>query len=159
MTYSKFGGQFVCKLAMLLAFVFAACSEDSPSVGAMGGAEEETGLYTLAGRVGNVYPKLMSVTDSAKAGGDSSKYGGSVFADEGTVVAVYELDSLTLDTTGRYFVGAVGNDSGSFAFENLALKSPYVLIETLDSCYIEDCSDRGMLFGSQTGSYFSYCND
>ncbi len=159
MNYSKFSGQFVCKMAMLLAFMFAACSETNSGSDVAGGTVEETGVYALAGQVGDVYPKLISVADSAKTDDGSSKYGGSVFAGQGTVVAVYELDSLTLDTTGRYFVGSVGNDSGSFAFENLALKSPYVLIETLDSCYKEDCLDRGMLFGSQTSSFSLYCND
>ena len=146
-------------LAALMALLLMACSDDSKPLGAMGGTEEETSVYALAGQVGDIYPKLISVDGPAKTDDDSSKYEGSVFAANGTIVTVYELDSLTLDTTGRYFVGSVGNDSGSFAFENLALKSPYVLIETLDSCYKEDCLDRGMLFGSQMSSFSLYCND
>ena len=146
-------------LAALMALLLMACSDDSKPLGAMGGTEEETSVYALAGQVGDIYPKLISVDGPAKTDDDSSKYEGSVFAANGTIVTVYELDSLTLDTTGRYFVGSVGNDSGSFAFENLALKSPYVLIETLDSCYKEDCLDRGMLFGSQTSSFSLYCSD
>ena len=68
MNYSKISGQFVCKMAMLLAFVFAACSEDnSPMNGAHGGAAEEQGYYALAGRLGDVYPKLLKVADSAFA--------------------------------------------------------------------------------------------
>ncbi|MDY6387138.1 MAG: hypothetical protein SPL21_06660, partial [Fibrobacter sp.] len=161
MNYSKFSGLVACKMAMLLAFMFAACS-DEPSVSPLaqdGGYTEEQGVYALAGQIGNIYPKLISVDDPAKTDDDSSKYEGSVFAAKGAIVTVYELDSLTLDTTGRSFVDTVDNDEGRFEFKDLALNSPYVLIETLDSCYKEDCLDRGMLFGGQRLSYSSYCSD
>ena len=124
MNYSKINGLFVCKMAMLLAFMFAACSESDGPVA--GGTVEETGVYALAGQVGDKYPKLIAPNGS-KA--DSSMYSGSVFVDKGSIVIVRELDLLTLDTTGRIFVDTVDNDSGHFAFENLSLNSPYVLIE------------------------------
>jgi len=146
-------------LAALMALLFAACSDDNKSVSTMGGAEEEQGVYALTGQIGNIYPKLISVDDPAKTDDDSSKYEGSVFAAKGAIVTVYELDSLTLDTTGRSFVDTVDNDEGRFEFKDLALNSPYVLIETLDSCYKEDCLDRGMLFGGQRFSYSFYCSD
>ena len=122
------GAAFCLMMAFALLMMYSGCSEDnSPINGAHGGAAEEQGVYALAGRVGDVYPRLLkSAEEGAK---DSLKYGGSVFAGKGTVVAVYELDSLTLDTTGRFFVDTVDNDSGRFAFENLTLNSPYVLIE------------------------------
>jgi hypothetical protein len=59
MNYSKISGQFVCKMAMLLAFMFAACSETNSGNGVAGGTVEETGVYALSGRVGDVYPKLL----------------------------------------------------------------------------------------------------
>ena len=121
----KISGQFVCKIMLLLAFAFAACSDNQVS----GGVTEETRIYALAGRVGDVYPKLLKVADSSGVSVDSAKYEGSVFAEKGSIITVYELDSLTLDTTGRFFVDTVDNDSGRFAFESLALNSPYVLIE------------------------------
>ena len=121
MNYLKISGQFVCKMLVLLAFVFAACSDDRVS----GGVTEETRVYALSGRVGDVYPKLIAVKDEV----DSSTYSNSVFVDKGAIIIVRELDSLTLDTTGRVFVDTVDNDSGHFAFENLLLRSPYVLIE------------------------------
>lgn len=122
------GAAFCLMMAFALLMMYSGCSEDnSPINGAHGGAAEEQGVYALAGRVGDVYPRLLkSAEEGAK---DSLKYGGSVFAGKGTVVAVYELDSLSLDTTGRFFVDTVDNDSGRFAFENLTLNSPYVLIE------------------------------
>ena len=149
MNYSKISGQFVCKMAMLLAFVFAACSEDnSPMNGAHGGAAEEQGYYALAGRLGDVYPKLLKVADSAFAF-DSAVSESSVLAlaSKGTFVTVYELDSLTLEKTGHSFVDTVDNDEGHFAFEKLSLNSPYVIVETLDSCYQEGCLERGVFYG------------
>ena len=134
-------------LAALMALLFAACSDESKSLGSMGGAEEEQGVYALAGQIGNIYPKLLKVVDSTKVKADSLEYEGSVFAAKGTVVAVYELDSLTFDTTGRSFVGTVDNDDGHFNFKDLALNSPYVLIETRDSCYYENCEERGIFYG------------
>ena len=142
MNYSKINGLFVCKMAMLLAFMFAACSENMA-----GGTVEETGVYALAGQVGDVYPKLLKVSDNTGMPTDSSEYEGSVFAAKGTIVTVYELDSLTLEKTGRSFVDTVDNDEGRFAFENLTLNSPYVMIETLDSCYQEGCLERGVFYG------------
>jgi uncharacterized protein (TIGR02145 family) len=126
MNYSKISGQFVCKMAMLLAFVFAACSEDnSPMNGAHGGAAEEQGYYALAGRLGDVYPKLL-LGDSI---GDTSSHGNLMLAPKGASIIVYELDSLTFDTTGRSFVGSVDDDEGHFVFNSLDLSSPYVLID------------------------------
>ncbi|OWV21613.1 hypothetical protein B7982_10910 [Fibrobacter sp. UWB2] len=149
MNYSKFSGLVACKMAMLLAFMFAACS-DEPSVSPLaqdGGYTEEQGVYALVGRVGDVYPALLMSTADENGSEDSLKNDGSVFAAKGTVVSVYELDSLTLEKTGRSFVDTVDNDSGRFAFESLALNSPYVLIETLDSCYVENCRERGAFYG------------
>lgn len=151
MNYSKIKLQFICKMAMLFAFVFAACSDD-----VAGGVTEETRVYALAGQVGDVYPKLLKVADEGTPT-DSSGYESSVFAAKGTIVTVHELDSLTLEKTGRSFVDTVDNDDGRFAFENLSLNSPYVMIETLDSCYTEDCRERGVFFGEN--SRYSYCED
>jgi len=135
----KLGRKFICKMAMLLAFVFAACSENSAPVA--GGTVEETGVYALSGRVGDVYPKLL-----AKEGDSltiAQNDGSSLYAAKGTIVSVYELDSSTLVATGRSFVDTIDNDEGAFAFDNLSLKSPYVLIETLDSCITRNCVERG----------------
>ena len=97
MNYLKISGQLVCKMLVLLAFVFAACSDELS-----GGVTEETRVYALSGRVGDVYPKLLKVADSSGVSVDSAKYEGSVFAEKGSIITVYELDSLTLDTTGRF---------------------------------------------------------
>jgi uncharacterized protein (TIGR02145 family) len=147
MNYSKISGQPVCKMAMLLAFMFAACSETDSVNNFAGGTVEETGVYALVGQVGDIYPKLLQIVDSTESGnGEFQTVGNSVYANKGTVVTVYELDSLTLEKTGRFFADTVDNDSGYFAFDQLALSSPYVLIETLDSCYTKHCDERGLQY-------------
>jgi len=69
---------------------------------------------------------------------------GHLDAAEGTVVAVYELDSLTLEPNGHVFVDTIDNSEDRFAFENIILGSPYVLIDILDSCIASDCIQRGV---------------
>ena len=158
MNYTKMTKQFVCKMAMPLALMFAACSNGDEPVS--GGSAEETGIYALAGRVGDVVPQTLTASrrspelqESVKASEvkDSSRdssvakqaYMGTLFATKGTVVSIYELDSLTLEKTGRYYADTIDNDSGKFSFKNIELASPYVLIETLDSCETAGCSERG----------------
>ena len=158
------GAAFCLVMAFALLMMYSGCSEDAclSQVAYDGGYTEEQGVYALAGQAGDVYPKLLKSAEEGKDPKDSLKNEGSVFVSKGTIVSVYELDSLTLDTTGRFFVDTVDNDSGRFAFDNLTLNSPYVLIETLDSCYQKDCLDRGMLFGGQTKTGYdlpSYCSD
>ena len=134
MNYSKFSGLVACKMAMLLAFMFAACS-DEPSVSPLaqdGGYTEEQGVHALVGRVGDVYPKLLLAVDE-----------NSLQAPKGSSITVYELDSLTFDTTGRSFVSSINDDEGRFVIDSLDFDSPYVLIEEIvparDTClYVSD---------------------
>lgn len=136
MKLDKINGRTVLILSLFALALVACSNDDSKSVA--GGASEETGLYALAGRVGDSHPRML--TDQ---GGESSDDGSSQYAPKGTIVTVYELDSLTLDTTGRYFVDTIDNDNGLFKFDSLPVESPYVLIETQDSCITENCSERG----------------
>ena len=139
---------FCLVMAFAILMMYSGCSEDnSPINGAHGGAAEEQGVYALAGRVGDLYPKLMQVRDSLESGSrEHQTIENSIYAYKGAVVNVYELDSLTLEKTGRFFADTVDNDSGYFAFEQLTLSSPYVLIETLDSCYTMYCEERGLQY-------------
>ena len=134
MNYSKFSGLIACKMAMLLAFMFAACSEESgvSTLAQDGGYTEEQGVYALAGRVGNVYPKMLVAVDE-----------NLMLAPKGSSITVYELDSLTFDTTGRSFVSSINDDEGRFVIDSLDFDSPYVLIEEIvparDTClYVSD---------------------
>ena len=126
MLLRDFIGATLClMMTFVLLMMVSGCSEDSKSVGSLGGAEEETGVYALAGRMGDVQPKLLRV-----AGEQDSlpEYENFVTVEKGSVVTVYELDSLTLDTTGRFLTDTIDNDSGRFVFEEIGLNGPYVLI-------------------------------
>ena len=131
---------FCLVMALALLMMYSGCSEDnSPINGAHGGAAEEQGVYALAGRVGDVYPKLLAKGSVV----DSSLYENLMQAPKGTSITVYELDSLTLDTTGRSFVSSIDDDEGHFVFDSLDLNGSYVLIEKIvpsrDTCqYVSD---------------------
>ena len=137
---------FCLVMALALLMMYSGCSEDnSPINGAHGGAAEEQGVYALAGRVGDVYPKLLVKDDvgGSLPYGESLPYEESMLVPKGTSITVYELDSLTLDTNGRSFVGSIDDDEGHFVFDSLNLNSPYVLIEKFvpsrDTClYVSD---------------------
>ena len=124
---------FCLVMALALLMMYSGCSEDnSPINGAHGGAAEEQGCYALAGRVGDVFPKLLLAVDE-----------NSMQAPKGSSITVYELDSLTLDTTGRSFVGSINDDKGHFVIDSLDFEGPYVLIEEIvpsrDTClYVSD---------------------
>ena len=125
-------------LGLALLMMFSGCSEDPKSVGSLGGAEEETGVYALTGRMGDVQPRLLKVTSEQDS---LPGYENFVTVEWGTIVTVYELDSLTLDTTGLFFADTIENDSGRFAFEEMGLRSPYVLIVEEDGYF--DTKERG----------------
>ena len=123
MNYLKISGQLVCKMLVLLAFAFAACSDELS-----GGVTEETRVYALSGRVGDVYP-IFGVVKKNETSEDSLAFGNKVLAKKGSIVSVYELDASTFAETGHVFVDTVG-DEGQFSFDSLFLNSPYVLITT-----------------------------
>ena len=128
MNYSKI------TLAALMTLLFASCSNENQSIASLGGTEEET-AYVLAGCVGDVYPKLLKMSESEDGSlvDTVQLNSSSIFAPKGTVVTVYELDSMTLEKTGLSFADTIDNDSGRFAFENVLLRSRYVLIENKES--------------------------
>ena len=146
MYHSRIGRHFACKMAMLLALMFAACSNDDtkqPTVAHDGGYTEETGIYAFSGHIGNKRPKLMKLSGDVPQSKENT-----LSVDKGTIFTIYELDSTTLNKTGRFFVDTIDNDDGRFSFTDLALNSPYVLIEIQDSCTAFECKQRG-LWGSQ----------
>lgn len=138
------GAAFCLTMAFALLMMFSGCSEEnSPMNGAHGGAAEEQGVYALAGQSGNVVPMMLGFAGEKVSKVMSlSAYGGSIYAQKGAVVTVYELDSLTLEKTDRSIVGVVSNDEGRFTFDSISFNSPYVMIEVLDSCKTENCANR-----------------
>ncbi|WP_173475741.1 FISUMP domain-containing protein [Fibrobacter succinogenes] len=145
------GAVFCLMMAFALLMMYSGCSEDnSPINGAHGGAAEEQGVYALAGRAGDVYPKVMGLDGLDSVSGIND---GRLEVPEGTVVAVYELNPLTLEPNGRVFLDTIDNGEGRFAFENIFLGSPYVLIEIRDSCIAFDCQERGVWGSSSYQTY------
>lgn len=118
MNYLKFSRTFVCKMAMLLAFVFAACSENNDVAG---GTVEETGVTATVQVVGHA----MRV--SYKQSSDSTLISSNLW--DGYMVRMTELDSVTLDTTENIYYSSYTDSSGMFAFDSVLLSSPYVLLE------------------------------
>ena len=138
MNYSNISGQLVCKMALLLAFMFAACSENNGSIA--GGTVEETGFQasleniSVAGKA-----SLVAMIESA----------GNAFNANATLnyskafAKMYELDSVTLDTTGNTFVGSFINGAGEFRFDSVSLNSPYVMLKVYPYIYsIYDYADE-----------------
>ncbi|MBO7414048.1 MAG: hypothetical protein J6U20_10395 [Fibrobacter sp.] len=147
LVYDFIGTAFCLVMAFVLILMFSGCSNDESKqpVGSLGGAEEETGIYALSGRAGDVYPKSMRLT---KPSSNEGNEGIRLTAKKGVVVVIHELDSLTLDTTGLVFVDTIDNENGQFAFGKFSLNSPYTLIEIQDSCIAHDCQTRGV-WGSE----------
>lgn len=136
------GAAFCLMMAFALLMMYSGCSEDnSPINGAHGGAAEEQGYYALSGRVGDVAPKVMRLRGIESA---SDNNGVQLDASKAATVAVYELDSLTLEATGRVFVDTIENADGKFSFKGISLKSPYALVEIQDSCIGYYCRLRGV---------------
>lgn len=162
MNYSKTGARVADKVVMLrfflgaslavvlnlviatfFAMLLVACSDRI----AEGGSSEEPCVQasleniTIAGMANNTVVRMVNARTE-----DSTtfiqNYNINVAAKKGTIVTALELDSITLDTTERFFVGAVLNDSGDFAFKNISLQSPYVRIRVQDSCLSETANDN-----------------
>ena len=140
MLKSKSDLMFVSILVALLALMLVACSDDASvrPVASQGGTEEET-AYVLNGQIGDILPKML------RANGSGSVSGQALIALEGSIVVVFELDSVTLAKTGRSFTDSLKNKDGRFSFEDIPLRSPYVLIEnqrSFDSLSCSTCRRR-----------------
>lgn len=110
--------KIVCALAVLFAFFFAACSDDSGSgTGAGFASEEDDPSSYIAEKIVPIKNKTIS--------GYAQK--GSFKA--GSVVNIYELDGETFAQTGKSFTGKVANDKGKFKIPNVSLKSQYALLQ------------------------------
>ncbi len=154
MNYSKMAMQFVCKMAMPLALVFAACSTDEGNVISkvettpgtqMGGSSEEPNVIayeniSLRGRAyyapaGNEAGSSEDVSVSVPT---------NVFFDGGQIILT-ELDTVTLvplddSTITESFKGdvidpltgeRVPGDDGMASFDSVSLRSPIVLLEAV----------------------------
>ena len=154
MNYSKMAMQFVCKMAMPLALMFAACSTDEGNAISkvettpgtqMGGSSEEPNVIAYE----NI--SLRGRAYYAPAGNEagSSEYVSvsvptNVFFDGGQIILT-ELDTVTLEplddsTITESFKGdvidpltgeRVPGDDGMASFDSVSLRSPIVLLEAV----------------------------
>lgn len=120
--------QMVCKAAVLFALTLAACStDDSKPDTVMGGSAEETGLtpvladISIGGQTASL-PTLVSQDGNEYSESSSLRY-------KVSLMKVFELDSVTLDTTGVVYEGAFINGSGKFSIDSVTLNSPYAQFE------------------------------
>ena len=143
MNYAKIAGQFVCKMAMPLALMFAACSTDDGSR-VSGGAEEETGIvatlqvyacYTASGVVARVAG--LSTSDSV-----GISLPENIFPERGKVVLT-ELDPKTLTPVGDSSLTVeFGSKTGIVQLSDVELKTSVVsLVATSDSVSLEAIVD------------------
>lgn len=128
MKYFEKSRSFICSVAMPLALMFAACSDgDKPTAG---GSAEETGVY--AG-LENITVKGFAMISPQSETLDSSKMDlPEVGMQKGSVVTLYELDSVTLERTGVSFADTLDNDNGAFNIRGVKLSSPYVWITAVE---------------------------
>ena len=132
MNYSKFSGLIACKMAMLLAFMFAACSEDSavsPLAQDGGYTEEQASLENI--KVVAYARSYESVVEDST----TTKFVSSIVP--GSIVRLTELDSVTFNATGLVYYSRTEDSSGVFSFDSISLKSPYVMLELSASCGLE----------------------
>ena len=112
------GATFCLIVLLVLALMYTGCSEDNQVAG---GTAEETGVVaslsniTVLGRVKNV----DEILGANNVDIDSKKL----------IARMFELDSVTLDTVGKYFYGFYDEKTGDFRFDSVSVNSPYALIE------------------------------
>ena len=112
------GATFCLIVLLVLALMYTGCSEDNQVAG---GTAEETGVVaslsniTVLGRVKNV----DEILGANNVDIDSKKL----------IARMFELDSVTLDTVGKYFYGSYDEKTGDFRFDSVSVNSPYALIE------------------------------
>ena len=159
MNYSKMAMQFVCKMAMPLALMFAACSTDNGNTISkvdstpgpeMGGSSEEPNViaYENISLRGRAYyaPALEGQISSDEIAVSAPPsvflYGGEARLSELDTVTLESLNDTSFTTSictmePDTLTGEVVNPcdegvaAGSFRFKNITLKSPVVLIEAV----------------------------
>jgi hypothetical protein len=102
MSYFEMSRKFICCVAMPLALMFAACSDDKSVAG---GSAEETGVtansqyYSIKGRAQQLNQLVGQVVEQANGLSNVN------FDYHNLAVRMSELDSVTLDSTGVVFYG------------------------------------------------------
>ena len=154
MNYTKMAGQFVCKMAMPLALMFAACSTDDGNGVSkvegipgteMGGSSDEPRI------IASLSARAYYALERAE-GGTSEEISVSVpqnaFLDEGRMTLM-ELDSVSLTPFGDTSFAIAINDGGTVRFDSVSLRNPVVSFEAVSESIslkaIVDVRDTGAI--------------
>ena len=103
---------FCLTMAFVLLMMHAGCSEDTnkPTTAQEGGYTEETGIYANLENI-TISGKARRTTGSPNEGGESANFIGF---EKGTLVTLYELDSVTFAKTDIVLHDTIDDESGSF---------------------------------------------
>lgn len=128
MKYFEVGRMFICSVAMPLALMFAACSDDKSVAG---GSAEETGIValeniTVAGRALTLY--VSAQVEEGSEGKLQSVIAGTTFA-EGAQVKIYGVDTTTFEKSENPFVQTKSDVDGRFEVKDVTAESPYAYVE------------------------------
>lgn len=141
---------FCLFMAFVLLLMYTGCSEDADRslLAHDGGSTEETSLLE------NITVKGLAMMSQRYESLDSTQLefalGG---VRKGSIVTLYELDSLSLDTTGVVYADTIDNDEGRFNIQVEALKSPYVLIAA-DMGKLMNVNSEGVDYGEKNHRVF-----
>ena len=115
-------------VATIFAMLFVACAEraDEPINGAEGGSSEEPCVQQASLENITITGSVMRI---AQAPEDSAVSEWNIAALNGSFIRMAELDSVTLDTTGAFYFAQCTGSSGTFVFEGVTLRSPFVMFE------------------------------
>ena len=128
MKYFGMSRKFICCVAMPLALMFAACSNDKSVAG---GSAEETGIValeniTVAGRALTLY--VSAQVEEGSEGKLQSVIAGTTFA-EGAQVKIYGVDTTTFEKYENTFVQTKSDVDGRFEVKDVTAESPYAYVE------------------------------
>ena len=128
MKYFGMSRKFICSVAMPLALMLAACSNDKSVAG---GSAEETGIValeniTVAGRALTLY--VSAQVEEGSEGKLQSVIAGTTFA-EGAQVKIYGVDTTTFEKSENPFVQTKSDVDGRFEVKDVTAESPYAYVE------------------------------
>ena len=144
MKYFEMSRKFICSVAMPLALMFAACSDDKSVAG---GSAEETGIValeniTIAGRALNLYVKAQEVESDDEE--SVAVISGSAYAD-GARVKFFGVDTATFEISEEPFALAQSDNDGNFEVKDVSPESPFAVVEVTGNIALNVKNPGGML--------------
>jgi uncharacterized protein (TIGR02145 family) len=129
MKYLEMSRKFICCVAMPLALMFAACSDDKSVAG---GSAEETGItaelenITIAGRSLNLSVSAQLV---GKGKNEQLTFVSGMAYAEGAQVKFFGVDTSTFEISEEPFTQTSSDKDGNFEVKDASPESPYAVVE------------------------------